>query len=96
LANDEPAARVALDNLSPLGDHLNSELAFYGTAQNKIQAATDFGQNLQLQLKTQISDLSDADLTEAILELNQGQTQQQAALTSRAQMPRQTLFDYIG
>lgn len=96
LADDEAAARVALDDLSALGDHLNSELAFYGTSQNKIRAAMDFGQSLQMQLKTQISDLSEADLTEAILELNQGQTQQQAALSSRAQMPRQTLFDYLG
>lgn len=96
LANDETGARTAQDALTTAGDHLNSELAFYGTSQNKIRAAVDFGQNLQLQLKTQIGQLTDADVTEAILELNQGQTQQQAALTSRAQMPRQTLFDYLG
>lgn len=95
LADDEAAARLALDALTPLEDHLNSALAFFGTAQNKIRAAVDFGQTLQMQLKTQISDLADADLTEAILELNQGQTQQQAALSARAQMPRQSLFDFL-
>lgn len=96
LANDEVVGRTALDALTTAGDHLNSQLAFYGTAQNKVQAADNFGQNLQVQLRTQISDLADADLTAAILELNQGQTQQQAALSSRAQLPRQTLFDFLG
>jgi flagellar hook-associated protein 3 FlgL len=96
LSNDEAGAQTALDSLTTAGDHLNSELAFYGTSQNKLKAADDFGQNLQLQLKTQISGLADADLSQAILELNQGQTQQQAALSSRAQMPRQTLFDFLG
>ncbi len=95
-ANDDTAISNALDALTSVGDHLNSELAFYGTSQNKLQQATDFGQTQQLQLKTQISGLEDADPTEAILELNQGSTLQQAALTSRAQLPRRTLFDYLG
>jgi flagellar hook-associated protein 3 FlgL len=96
LANDDAAISTALDGMTAVSDHLNSELAFYGTSQNKLQAATDFGQTLQLQIKTQISGLEDADPTEAILELNQGATLQQAALTSRAQLPRHTLFDYLG
>lgn len=96
LANDDAAISVALDGMTAVGDHLNSELAFYGTSQNKLRAAMDFGQTLQLQLKTQISGLEDADMTEAILQLNQGALLQQAALTSRAQLPRRTLFDYLG
>ena len=96
LSNDEAAIRAALDGLTTVGDHLNSELASYGSFQNRIRNALEFGQNLQLQLRTQIGSLEDADATEAILELNQGQVQQQAALTSRAQMPRTTLFDFLG
>jgi flagellar hook-associated protein 3 FlgL len=96
LANDEGAIRAALDGLSTVGDHLNTELAAYGSYQNKIRAANEFGQNLQLQLRTQIGGLEDVDATEAILQLNQGQIQQQAALTSRAQLPRTTLFDFLG
>jgi flagellar hook-associated protein 3 FlgL len=95
-SNDEASIRDALDALSTAGDHLNNELAFYGTSQNKVRAADEFGRNLQLQLRMQIGQIADADLTEAILELTQGQTQQQAALSSRAQLPRQTLFDYLG
>jgi len=37
-----------------------------------------------------------ADLPQAILEMNQAQIQEQAALQSRAQLPRTTLFNYLG
>jgi len=50
---------------------------------------------LETQLKTQIGNLDDADLTQAILDLTQSQTQQQAALQSRAMLPRTTLFDFL-
>jgi flagellar hook-associated protein 3 FlgL len=96
LANDEDAIRLALDGLTTAGDHLNSELASYGSFQNNLRNALEFGQNLELQLRTQIGGLEDADATESILEMNQAQIQQQAALTSRAQMPRTTLFDFLG
>jgi flagellar hook-associated protein 3 FlgL len=94
--NDEPAIRTALDGMTAVADHLNSALASYGSYQNKLSSAKEFGQSLELQLKTQIGGLEDADATEAILQLNQGQIQQQAALTSRAQLPRTTLFDFLG
>jgi hypothetical protein len=35
-------------------------------------------------------------LTGSILQLNQSQTQEQAALQSEAQIPRTTLFDFLG
>jgi flagellar hook-associated protein 3 FlgL len=94
-ANDSAAIQTAADGLSKVGEYLNSELAAYGNTQNKVTEATNFGQTLQVQLQTQISNLQDADLTQAILDLTQGQTQQQAALQSRARLPRTTLFDYL-
>ncbi len=96
LANDDAGIRTALDGMGQVGDHLNSELAYYGTTQNKIAEATDFADTRSLQLQTQIGDIQDADLTSAILELNQSQTQQQAALSARARLPRTSLFDYLG
>ncbi len=94
--NDMTAIRTVMDGLSQVSGYLNGQLAQYGNAQNKIAAATDFGKNLRVQLATQLSSMEDADLTEAILEMTQAQTQQQAALESRARLPRSTLFDYLG
>ncbi len=84
-----------VDGLPKVGQYLNSELAFYGTTQNLVAAATDFAHTQQLQLQNQISGLEDTDVSSAILELTQTQTQEQAALTSRAQMPRTTLFNFL-
>jgi flagellin-like hook-associated protein FlgL len=75
---------------------LNQQLAFYGNVQNKVAQATDFASTQQTQLQTQISNLQDADLTASILQLNQAQTQEQAALQAEARVPRTTLFDFLG
>jgi flagellar hook-associated protein 3 FlgL len=96
LADDQEAILAAIEGLTPALAHLNTELAFCGAVQNKVAAAAEFGRSLTLQLQTQISGIEDADLTAEILALTQSQTQQQAALTSRAQMPRATLFDFLG
>jgi flagellar hook-associated protein 3 FlgL len=96
LANDDATIQSAADALRPVGGHLNIQLAYYGSVQNKIAEAVAYGEDLQFQIQAQIGSLQDADLTTAILELNQAQTQQQAALASRAQLPRATLFDYLG
>jgi flagellin-like hook-associated protein FlgL len=64
--------------------------------QNKVAHATSFGQTLETQLKAEISNLQDADVTQSILEMTQASTQEQAALQARAHLPRTTLFDYLG
>ena len=94
--NDSAAIQTAAAGLSKVGEYLNTQLATYGTTQNKISGATDFGQTREVQLQTLISTLQDADLSQSILEMNQAQIQQQAALESRAQLPRKTLFDFLG
>jgi flagellar hook-associated protein 3 FlgL len=96
LANDSPAIQAAVEAFAVPARHLNSELAFYGTAQNKIAEALSFGEHLELGLQDQIAGFEDTDLTEAILELQQGQTQQQAALAAWSRIPRNTLFDFLG
>jgi flagellar hook-associated protein 3 FlgL len=96
LADDETAVRTALDGLGRVEAHLNSQLAYYGALQNQILEAREFGDNLRLQLRSQISEIEDADLSEAILDLNQTQIQQEAALRARASVPRTSLFDYLG
>jgi len=95
-SNDDTAIQAAVSGLSGVGVYLNNQLAFYGTTQDKIANATDFGNTLKTQLQTQISNLQDTDVSSSILEMNQAQIQQQAALQSRAQIPRKSLFDFLG
>ena len=74
---------------------MNEQLAVYGNTQDQIASATNQSQDLQTQLRTQISGLQDTDMTSAITTLTQEQTQEQAALESEALIPRTTLFDYL-
>ncbi|MEO7141926.1 MAG: flagellin [Bryobacteraceae bacterium] len=93
--NDQAGIDTAIQNITGAGDYLNSQLAFYGSVENKITDATSFGNNLTLQLQTQISQYQDTDESRAIVQLTQDQTAQQASIQSWSQIPRTTLFDFI-
>jgi flagellar hook-associated protein 3 FlgL len=94
--NDQTAISAANSGLAGVSTYLNSKLAFYGTAQDAVTAATTSASTLVTQLQTQISGMQDADETQSILNLTQAQTEQQAALQSFQQIPRTSLFDYLG
>jgi flagellar hook-associated protein 3 FlgL len=96
LNNDEPAMKAALASEGEVAAHLNSMLTFYGNVQSQIQEAVQTGNGMKLRLRTQVSGLEDADLTEAIVELQQVRFTQQAALEVRSKAPRSSLFDYLG
>lgn len=96
LNNDQAAITAAMGNLQSAGAYLNEQLAFYGTVQNRVASGIDFSKNYETQLHTQLSGIQDADLSQSITDLQQAQTQQQAALASRAKMPRTSLFDFLG
>lgn len=95
LSNDSTGISSALGTLGTAATYFEGQLAVYGTAQNKVADATSYGSSLELNLQTQISDIQDADLTQAILELNQSQIQQKAALQAKASVQPQSLFDFL-
>ena len=95
LSNDNTAILSALGDVSSAGGYLNQQLAFYGSVQNRVQSGLDFSQTYQTQLKAQLSGIQDADEAESITEMTQAQTQLQAALVSRSQLPRTSLFDFL-
>jgi flagellar hook-associated protein 3 FlgL len=95
LNNDSAGTLSAVGDVQTAGAYLNQQLAFYGTVQNRVTSGLNFGQNYQTQLQTQLSGIEDADETQSITELTQSQTQLQAALASRAQLPQKSLFDFL-
>lgn len=94
-ADDSDAISSAMASLKSSSEHLNSELAFYGAVQNQVAGAIETAHKSELQLRTKLSEIEDADLTAAILELNQARYQQEAALAARGRMPQTSLFDYL-
>jgi flagellar hook-associated protein 3 FlgL len=97
LLNNGSAASVssALADVQTAGAYLNQQLAFYGNVQDQLTSSTNDVKNNETNLQSQISGIQDADEAAAITQLTEGQTAQQAALVSRAQLPKTTLFDYL-
>jgi flagellar hook-associated protein 3 FlgL len=93
--NDEAGVRTALDSAHTAGAHLERQLAYYGTTQNRVTQAVEFGQKLQQDVTEEVGNIENADIVEAILEMQQAQTQLQSALQSKAQLNRQSLFDFL-
>lgn len=93
--NDTPGISAALDSLHTASDYVNSQQVFYGIAQDRVASATATAQIQNLSLTSQIAAIRDADLTQAAIELTQGQTQQAAAYSAQAKLPKTSLFDYL-
>jgi flagellar hook-associated protein 3 FlgL len=95
LNNNQTAVTASAASLTTASSYLNTSLAFYGTTQDRLQNATNFGTNYNIQLQTQISQVEDADVAAASLELTQGTTHIQAAFQAEAEIPRTTLFNFL-
>jgi flagellar hook-associated protein 3 FlgL len=95
LANDTTKIGAANASLKLGSDQLNISQSFYGTVENRITDATNYSANYDVQLKTELSQKEDADLTAAALAITQGNTQLQASFLMQAKMPRTTLFDFM-
>ena len=96
LNNDTTAITAAVGSIQTASDQLGVSQGFYGSVLGRIADATNFGQSYDVQLKTQLSQKVDADITEAAMALTQGTTQLQAAFQMQAKMPRTSLFDFLG
>lgn len=95
LANDDAGISSAVANVGKAGNYLNQQLGFYGNIQNQVAQSLKDADTRELQIKTQISGIEEADVASAILELQSATTEQNAALAAHAQIPRTTLFDYL-
>lgn len=95
-SNSQTAIASSVQGLSGVGDYLNQQLAFYGDTQQTVESATNYGATLATQLQTQLSNLEDANSAQAIEQLTQAQTQDQAALQSEALIPNTSLFNFLG
>ena len=95
LANDSNGIADAVAKLGTASTYMNGQLAFYGQAENRVSADLNQTQSDSLQLQTELSTRTEADMTQAITALTEGTTQLQAALSARARMPHSSLFDVL-
>jgi flagellar hook-associated protein 3 FlgL len=96
LNNDVTAITTAMGAVQNAGNHLGNSQGFYGSVLGRIQDATNFSQSYDVQLRAELSQKVDADVTEAAMTLTQTSTQLQAAFQMQARMPHTSLFDFLG
>ena len=95
-ANDTTGITNSITLLKAASDHLNVAQSFYGNIQDSLQTASSYATKYDVQLETEISQVEDADVAGAAIELTQANTQLQAAFQMQAQMPHSSLFNYLG
>jgi len=95
--NDTAGIQTASDAVKAANEYLNGQLAFYGTAENRVADATQLAQKFLVQDQTDLGDVQNTDVPTAALELTRAQTQQQAALAVEAKIQQQpNLFSMLG
>lgn len=95
-ARDVTATREAMVNIESAQKHVSSQLSTYGAIQRRVIEANSAAEATSLRLKTQLARLEEADATQSIIDLQQAEFQQRAALQTRGAMPKTSLFDYLG
>ncbi len=85
----------AVSALQTASNYVNDQTAFYGAAENNVSSALDLAQKFQTQDQTQLSGLEDANTATLAIQVTQGTTALNAAITAEAHKPTTTLFDYL-
>ncbi len=95
--NDTAGIQTASDAVKAANDYVNGQLAFYGTAENRVADATQLAQKFMVQDQSDLGDVQNTDVPTAALEVTRAQTQQQAALAVEAKIQQQpNLFSLLG
>ena len=94
-AGDTAGIQAAGVKLGAASAHLNGELGFYGSVENRISSAIDDAGTLDVRLQAALSDREDADAAGSILELQKLQLNYSAALQMRGSLRQTSLFDYL-
>jgi flagellin-like hook-associated protein FlgL len=92
---DSNAINTAIGSVKAANDYLNTQLGFYGTAQNRINSSIDLAKKFEVQTQAQLSSLQDADVPSEALALTQVTTNLDAAMAAQAKRPTSSLFDYL-
>jgi flagellar hook-associated protein 3 FlgL len=94
--NDQAGIAQASSALKSADTHVNGQLAFYGSVENRLQEATDLAQKFQTQQQSQLSTLRDADIPTLATQLSQLQVDQQASMSVEANvMQMKNLFSFL-
>lgn len=94
-ANDVPGIQNAIDVLGDDIDFLAGKISDLGTKNARMDAKSKIYQDLKLSNTDRLSQIEDADMASAIMELKSKEVAYQAALTAASKILNMSLMDYM-
>jgi flagellar hook-associated protein 3 FlgL len=96
LANNTTGIENSIPALQAASAQLNTSDAFYGNVENQVNQANTFASQYNTELQTEMGNIQDADVAQDATLLTQGNTALQAAFQAEGEMPKTSLFNYLG
>lgn len=94
-AGDLDAASAALDDLDGARETLNAHRSALGVAHNRVENAIDQAERDLIAVQEERSTVEDADMSEAIMELQTQEVAYEAALGSLSRVLQPSLMDFL-
>jgi flagellar hook-associated protein 3 FlgL len=94
-ANDVDGIQTAMGNLDAHFDHVSNKISDVGSKMLRMEIKENIFQDLKISNTERLSEIEDADITEAIVDLQSKELVYQAALSSSAKVMELSLVDYI-
>jgi flagellar hook-associated protein 3 FlgL len=93
--NDVNGIKTATSALGSINDHLSSKIADIGSKALRLDTKEAILADLNVSSSERLSNIEDADITEAITDLNAKELAYQAALASASKLMQTSLMDYL-
>ncbi len=93
--NDTAAIRQEGNTLQDIQDFFNAQISDIGIRQRRILEKQDILNGLKLNFKNQIAELENADMTQALLEVQERQNAYEVALAAAGKVMDVSLLDYL-
>jgi flagellar hook-associated protein 3 FlgL len=93
--NDTTELNALLDDFDQAMTQISNVQAVVGSKENLYDNLTSRLEDIQVNLKEQLSDVRDVDVTEAVTELSIRETAYEAVLNATSAVIQPTLFDYL-
>jgi len=95
VANDVDGIQTAMGNLDTHFDHVSNKISDVGSKMLRMEIKENIFQDLKINNTERLSEIENADITEAIIDLQAKELVYQAALASSAKVMELSLVDYI-
>ncbi len=94
-SDDVDGIQTAMDNLDADFDHISKKISDVGSKMVRMEIKEAIFQDLKINNTERLSKIEDADLAEAIIDLEEKKLAYQAALSSSANVMQLSLVDYL-